>query len=102
MAVEKLNHSRKPLIYFGGGSADLRRGGGAAGAGGKAGYSGVRLHDGSGRLSARHRLWLGMVGMHGTLAANRAARECDVLLVCGARFSDGWRGAAPALRPTPR
>ena len=43
---------------------------------------------GLGGFPPEHRLWLGMVGMHGTLAANRAAKDCDLLLVCGARFSD--------------
>ncbi|MDO5308067.1 MAG: biosynthetic-type acetolactate synthase large subunit [Planctomycetia bacterium] len=31
---------------------------------------------------------LGMAGMHGTYCANRALKECDLLLVLGARFSD--------------
>ena len=31
---------------------------------------------------------LGMAGMHGTYASNRAIKECDLLLVFGARFSD--------------
>lgn len=31
---------------------------------------------------------LGMAGMHGTYCANSAIRECDLLLVFGARFSD--------------
>lgn len=31
---------------------------------------------------------IGMAGMHGTYCANKALRECDFLLVLGARFSD--------------
>ena len=54
---------------------------------------------GLGGFPPRHRLWLGMVGMHGTLAANRAARECDVLLVCGARFSDRVAGSRTGFAP---
>ncbi len=37
-------------------------------------------------------LYLGMIGMHGTPTANMAARECDVLIVAGARFSDRVAG----------
>jgi acetolactate synthase-1/2/3 large subunit len=37
-------------------------------------------------------LYLGMVGMHGTPAANMATAECDLLLVAGARFSDRVAG----------
>ena len=54
---------------------------------------------GLGGFPADHRLWLGMVGMHGTLAANRAARECDLLLVCGARFSDRVAGSRTGFAP---
>ena len=54
---------------------------------------------GLGGFPAGHRLWLGMVGMHGTLAANRAARECDLLLVCGARFSDRVAGSRNGFAP---
>ena len=35
-----------------------------------------------------HKLCAGMAGMHGTYAANCAIRDCDLLLVFGARFSD--------------
>ena len=31
---------------------------------------------------------IGMAGMHGTFCANKSLRECDFLLVLGARFSD--------------
>ena len=37
-------------------------------------------------------LSLGMIGMHGSLVANRAADECDVLIAVGARFSDRVAG----------
>ena len=31
---------------------------------------------------------LGMLGMHGCYASNRAVAECDVLIAVGTRFSD--------------
>lgn len=31
---------------------------------------------------------LGMIGMHGTVAANRAAEDCDLLIASGVRFPD--------------
>lgn len=34
-------------------------------------------------------LFLGMLGMHGTYAANMAVTECDLLLALGVRFDDG-------------
>lgn len=33
-------------------------------------------------------LYLGMIGMHGTPTANIAARDCDLLIAIGSRFSD--------------
>ena len=35
-----------------------------------------------------HDLNLGMLGMHGTIAANRAIDQCDLVIALGARFSD--------------
>ena len=37
--------------------------------------------------------FLGMVGMHGTAAANRAIGECDLLIAVGTRFSDRVAGS---------
>jgi acetolactate synthase-1/2/3 large subunit len=35
-----------------------------------------------------HRLWTGMLGMHGAVASNRAIQNADLLITVGARFSD--------------
>jgi acetolactate synthase-1/2/3 large subunit len=43
---------------------------------------------GIGGFPGTHPLWLGMPGMHGTVAANRALLECDLLIGIGARFDD--------------
>jgi len=43
---------------------------------------------GKGCFPENHPLSLGMVGMHGTIAANKIILESDVLLVVGLRFSD--------------
>lgn len=43
---------------------------------------------GKGALPDTNPLNLGMSGMHGTLQANRATVECDLLLAVGCRFSD--------------
>lgn len=41
-----------------------------------------------------HRLYTGLVGMHGTKASNMAFQNCDLLIVLGARFSDRVTGDA--------
>lgn len=43
---------------------------------------------GLGGFPSADELWLGMPGMHGTYAANRALTECDLLISVGARFDD--------------
>ncbi|MFQ5722643.1 MAG: thiamine pyrophosphate-binding protein, partial [Candidatus Aminicenantales bacterium] len=43
---------------------------------------------GLGSVPQAHRLFLGMPGMHGTVAANYALMECDLLIAIGTRFDD--------------
>jgi len=44
-------------------------------------------------------LFLGMLGMHGTYAANMATSECDMLLAIGARFDDRVTGKIAEFAP---
>ena len=41
-----------------------------------------------GALSHDHPLCTGMIGMHGTVASNKAVQKADLLITIGARFSD--------------
>jgi len=47
---------------------------------------------GLGALPWNHPLFLGMPGMHGRVAANRALMECDLLIGIGTRFDDRVTG----------
>ncbi|MDD5016575.1 MAG: biosynthetic-type acetolactate synthase large subunit [Eubacteriales bacterium] len=47
---------------------------------------------GTSSFPGEHRLYTGLVGMHGTKASNMAFQNCDLLLVLGARFSDRVTG----------
>jgi len=47
---------------------------------------------GLGILPDAHPLNLGMLGMHGTRAANKLMHECDLLMVAGARLDDRATG----------
>ncbi|WP_161255168.1 biosynthetic-type acetolactate synthase large subunit [Heliomicrobium undosum] len=47
---------------------------------------------GLGAIPVTDPLFLGMVGMHGTVAANRAVMECDLLVGIGVRFDDRVTG----------
>lgn len=57
---------------------------------------------GLGAFPASDPLWLGMVGMHGTYAANLAINNCDLLVCVGARFDDRVTGKIAAFAPKAR
>ena len=55
-----------------------------------------------GALPVGHPLLLGMLGMHGSQAANMAVQEADLLIVVGARFDDRATGKLATFAPHAR
>ena len=49
---------------------------------------------GKGAFDGNHRLYTGMLGMHGTKTSNYGVSECDLLIAVGVRFSDRVTGNA--------
>lgn len=54
---------------------------------------------GLGGVPGTHPLFLGMLGMHGTVFANRAVHETDCLVAVGARFDDRVTGDLKKFAP---
>lgn len=54
---------------------------------------------GLGSLPPDNPYYMGMIGMHGTKAANYAAQESDLLVVLGARFDDRVTGKLDTFAP---
>lgn len=54
---------------------------------------------GLGGFPGTHKLWLGMLGMHGTYRANMAVGNCDLLISMGARFDDRVTGKLDQFCP---
>ncbi len=54
---------------------------------------------GLGAFPETHELSMGMLGMHGTVTANYAVHECDLLIAIGARFDDRVTGKLKAFAP---
>ena len=54
---------------------------------------------GLGTFPAPHAQWLGMLGMHGTRAANYAMDEADLICAVGARFDDRITGKLSEFAP---
>lgn len=101
-ACALLRSSHRPVIYAGGGvtlagaEAAFRRFVEATG------IPTVLTLKGLGNLPDGHPCNLGMLGMHGSVAANRVAQECDLLVVVGARFDDRVTGRLDRFAPHAR
>jgi len=54
---------------------------------------------GLGAAQPEYPWYLGMLGMHGTKAANFAVQECDLLIAVGARFDDRVTGKLNTFAP---
>lgn len=83
-----INAAEKPIVYFGGGVA-------ASGAGPELNQL-LEIADipatytlmAAGILGYDNKRSLGLVGMHGSIAANKAVDRADLIVALGARFSD--------------
>ncbi len=87
-AAEMINQAQRPIVYFGGGVRS------AAGCQPlrdlliKAGMPATHTLMAAGVLGYGEPHNLGMLGMHGGYAANKAIAEADLVLAVGTRFSD--------------
>lgn len=98
-AAELINASRRPIVYAGGGVGmacavdefrefiERTR------------IPVVSTLKGLGAIPTEHELFLGMMGMHGTKAANYAVQACDLLICVGARFDDRATGKLSGFAP---
>ena len=98
-AVDLLNSAKKPVIYCGGGSVSSNLGQELVKFAEKIDCPVVSSLMGLGAFPYNHPLHLGLIGMHGHFECNKAAHDCDVLIVCGARFSDRVAGNRAKFAP---
>lgn len=94
--------AERPVLYVGGGvgmanAEEQLRDFVAA-----TGMPAVTTLKGIGALDPDNAVYLGMLGMHGTKAANLAVQQCDLLLVVGARFDDRVTGKLDEFAPHAR
>ncbi|QWL59800.1 acetolactate synthase 2 catalytic subunit [Aeromonas jandaei] len=91
--------AERPVLYVGGGvgmaNAEQQLRDFAA----ATGMPAVTTLKGIGALDPDSSVYLGMLGMHGTKAANYAVQQCDLLLVVGARFDDRVTGKLEEFAP---
>lgn len=86
--VRMINNAEKPVAYLGGGCMSAEAWDEVNELLHKADIPCVHTLMASGLVSADDELDLGLIGMHGTVAANRAIDQADLIIALGARFSD--------------
>ena len=93
-AAKLIDKSQKPFIYAGGGVITSEASEELFSFATKAKIPVAMSLMGKAAFPNKHELSLGMIGMHGTYAANTACDNCDLLLAIGCRFSDRVIGEA--------
>ena len=98
-AVELIRSAKKPLIYVGGGAVLSNCGEDLITFAEKIDAPVASSLMGLGAFPYDNPLHLGLIGMHGRFECNKAAHDCDVLITCGARFSDRVAGNRKKFAP---
>lgn len=96
-ALEALEKAERPVLLVGGGAQDAHAE--LLAFAEKTGIPVITTLMGLGAFPGTHPLWLGMPGMHGSVAANRAIYHADVLLAVGLRFDDRVTGKVSRFAP---
>ena len=98
-ANELLAAARRPVLYVGGGVVLGRAIEPLREFAERTGIPTVATLKGLGALPTEHPQFLGMLGMHGTKAANLAVQGSDLLICVGARFDDRATGNLKGFAP---
>lgn len=99
IAAEVINNSKQPVIYTGGGIIASNSSKELLELAEKGNIPVTTTLMGLGGFPEDHGLSLGMLGMHGTVYANFAVTECDVLIAIGSRFDDRVTGKINEFAP---
>lgn len=87
-AAKAISEAKRPFLYVGGGAVIAEAEAQVLELAEKCNIPVSVSLMGKTAFDANHPLCVGMIGMHGTKAANMAANQCDLLIALGARFSD--------------
>lgn len=98
-AREMLANARKPMLYIGGGVGMAQAVPALRDFIATTNIPSTVTLKGLGAVPAEHPFYTGMLGMHGTKAANLAVQECDLLIAVGARFDDRVTGKLNTFAP---
>jgi acetolactate synthase-1/2/3 large subunit len=98
-AAKALAVARRPVIYAGGGVINANAAAELTEFATSDRFPVTCTLMGLGGFPASHPQWLGMLGMHGTRAANYAIDEADLICSVGARFDDRITGKLSEFAP---
>lgn len=96
-AAAEIAKAKRPVIYVGGGAIISNADKEVTALAVKAGIPVTSTLMGLGAFPETHELSLGMLGMHGTVYANYAVAEADLIVAIGARFDDRVTGKLSAF-----
>jgi acetolactate synthase I/II/III large subunit len=99
LAAKALANARRPVIYAGGGVVNADAAPELVELATSDRFPVTCTVMGLGAFPAPHEQWLGMLGMHGTRAANYAMDEADLIVAIGARFDDRITGKLSEFAP---
>jgi len=99
IAAKALANARRPIIYAGGGVTAANAAAELTELATADRFPVTTTVMGLGAFPAPHDQWLGMLGMHGTRAANYAMDEADLICAIGARFDDRVTGKLSEFAP---
>ena len=91
-AMEAIANAKRPLFYLGGGIINANAAYEVRDLVHKTGIPAVETFMARGVLAHDDELLIGMLGMHGSYAANMATSETDLIIALGARFDDRVTG----------
>lgn len=98
-AWELIHTAKKPLLYVGGGVINANATDDLFVFATTANIPVTTTLMGLGAFPETHPLALLMLGMHGTMYANKAVQACDVLVAVGSRFDDRVTGKLEEFAP---
>ena len=98
-AMKLIASSKKPVLYTGGGIISSNAAKDLLGLAERLSIPVTSTLLGLGGFPGDHELFLGMLGMHGTYAANMAISTCDLIIAVGARFDDRATGKVDEFAP---
>ena len=96
-AVRLINNAQRPMIYAGGGVISANASKQLLEFAEKADIPVSCSLMGMGGFPNDHRLYCGLIGMHGGYGSAMATSHCDLMVVVGARFSDRVAGDTKAF-----